>query len=87
MRDFLNRELNKDDIVIIRTPDYSSICLARVIAFTPMKVRLEYFNTWNYGKPVRFTTLQHPSVVAKVDEDAAAVHRAQYGQQFTDAAT
>lgn len=85
MQDFLGRELKKDDIVIIRTPDYSSICLARIIAFTPMKVRLEYFNTWNYRNPVRATTLQMSDVVAKVDDEAAAAYRTKYIHLFTEA--
>lgn len=85
MQDFLGRELKKDDIVIIRTPDYSSICLARIIAFTPMKVRLEYFNTWNYGAARRATTLQAPDVVARVDDDAASAYRTKYIHMFTEA--
>jgi hypothetical protein len=86
MKDFLGKELAKDDILIIRMPDYSGLCLARVLTFTPQKVRVEYFNTWNNDakKPYRTTRLIEPYMVAKVDDDAAAAHRAKYGHLFTE---
>ncbi len=86
MKDFLGKVIAKDDVLIIRMPDYAGLCLARVLAFTPQKVRVEYFNVWNHDAktPYRTTRLMEPYMVAKVDDDAANVHRAKYGHLFTE---
>lgn len=86
MKDFLGRELAKDDILVIRMPDYAGLCLARILNFTSQKVRVEYFNTWNYGqhKPHRMTRLLDSFMVVKMDEEAAAAYRALRGSLFTE---
>jgi hypothetical protein len=86
VKDFLGKEMAKDDILIIRMPDYAGLCLARVLAFTPPKVRVEYFNTWNYGrdKPRRMTRLIESYMVAKVDDESATAYRTQRGELFSE---
>jgi len=50
MKDFLKQEIKLNDRVILTAPSYRHLVLAKVIAFTPTKVRVEYNNTWNYPK-------------------------------------
>ena len=68
MKDFLGRELELGDSVIIMAPNYRHFVLARVIKFTPMQVRVAFMNTWNYGNPGSYTELlQSPSQLTKID--------------------
>lgn len=68
MKDFLGRELEIGDSVIIMAPKYRHLVLARIIKFTPTQVRVAFMNTWNYGKPGYYTELlQSPSQLTKVD--------------------
>jgi hypothetical protein len=51
MKDFFGQELSIGDSVAFYAPGYRHFCTGNVIAFTPKKVRVEYINTWNYGRP------------------------------------
>ena len=68
MKDFLGRELELGDSVIIIAPNYRHFVLARIIAFTPKNVRVAFMNTWNFAAPGYYTELlQSPSQLTKVD--------------------
>lgn len=68
MKDFLGRELEIGDSVIVIQPGYRDFVLARVIQFTPKQVRVSFMNTWNYGASGYYTELlQPPSQLTKVD--------------------
>lgn len=49
MKDFLGNELQIGDEVVLTAPKYRMFTKAKIIAFTPKKVRVQYNNTWNYG--------------------------------------
>ena len=51
MKDFFKQDLAIGDIVAFYAPNYRHFTKGKVIAFTPKKVRVEYMNTWNFGKP------------------------------------
>lgn len=42
MKDFLGTELQLGDMVVLTQPSYRNFVRAKVIAFTPKKVRVEY---------------------------------------------
>ena len=75
MKDFIGRELDMGDSVIIISPKYRQLVLARIIAFTPKQVRVAYRNTWNYGKEGMYMELlQWPDQLTKVDGPDLTVH-------------
>jgi len=49
MKDFLGNILEIGDEVVLTAPKYRMFTKAKVIAFTPKKVRVQFNNTWNYG--------------------------------------
>lgn len=67
MKDFLGQELAIGDTVVLTAPNYRMLIKAKVIALTPMKVRVEYNNTWNFG-PSGFisTYLSEPAFLVKI---------------------
>lgn len=68
MKDFLGRDLELGDSVIIMAPGYRHFVLARVIKFTPKQVRVSFLNNWNFGSPGYYTELlQYASQLTKVD--------------------
>jgi hypothetical protein len=68
MKDFLGRELELGDSVIVVAPGYRHFVLARVIHFTPKQVRVSFMNTWNHSGDGYYTELlQGPSQLTKVD--------------------
>ena len=48
MKDFLGKQLDVGDEVVLTAPQYRHLVKAKVVAFTPKKVRVEYNNTWTY---------------------------------------
>lgn len=42
MKDFLGKELELGDLVVVTEPQYRNLVKAKIIAFTPKKVRIEY---------------------------------------------
>lgn len=69
MKDFLGKELSLGDTVILIAPNYRHLVKAKIYAFTPKHVRVEFYNTWNYGHPGFVKQfLQSPSQLIKVDE-------------------
>ena len=42
MKDFLDKELELGDFVVVTEPKYRNFVKAKIIAFTPKKVRVEY---------------------------------------------
>lgn len=42
MKDFLGKELELGDLVVTTRPNYRDFVKAKIIAFTPKKVRVEY---------------------------------------------
>lgn len=64
MKDFLLRELAIDDYVIMITPGYRDFTLARVVGFTPQKVRVVTpgDEVWR-GRPM--TQAPHQLVIVK----------------------
>lgn len=68
MKDFLGRDLEIGDSVVIIAPGYRDLVLARIMKFTAKQVKVSYMNTWNFGKPGRYAELlQYPSQLVKVD--------------------
>ena len=68
MKDFLGRDLELGDSVIVIAPNYRHFVLARVIQFTPKQVRVSFMNTWNFGSEGYYTELlQSPKQLTKVD--------------------
>lgn len=66
MNDVFGNELAIGDIVAFYAPGYRSMVTGKIIVFTPQQVRVEYNNTWNYGKSGRIETyLNFPSNFAK----------------------
>jgi hypothetical protein len=61
MRDFLGRELQLDDYVIYQKQSYRGYNLAKVIKFTPQKVRVKY------GDSKYCELLQAPEQLVKVE--------------------
>jgi hypothetical protein len=61
MRDFLGRELQIDDYVIYQKQSYRGYNLAKVIKFTPQKVRIKY------GDSKYCELLQAPDQLVKVE--------------------
>ena len=49
MKDFLGKQLDVGDDVVLTAPQYRHLVKAKVVAFTPKKVRVEYTNTWNFS--------------------------------------
>ena len=49
MKDFLGKQLDVGDEVVLTAPQYRHLVKAKVVAFTPKKVRVEYNNTWNFS--------------------------------------
>lgn len=49
MKDFLGKQLDIGDEVVLTAPLYRHLVKAKVVSFTPKKVRVEYNNTWTYG--------------------------------------
>jgi hypothetical protein len=67
MKDFLDKELNIGDEVIVVAPSYRQLIRAKIIAFTPKQVRVSFQNTWNYNDPGKYTEfLQPPDQLVKV---------------------
>ena len=66
MNDFWGNELNIGDIVAIEAKGYRMLVEATIISFTKLQVRVEYLNTWNFGKPGRKETyLVYPNQIIK----------------------
>ena len=42
MKDFLGKELQIGDAVVVAVPSYREFALAKIVAFTPKKVRVVY---------------------------------------------
>lgn len=63
--DFLGQEIKIGSHVIFIVPKYREITIARVYAFTPENIRLEYQGP-SFSRCVR-VLLQHPSQVIVVD--------------------
>lgn len=49
MKDFMGNVLEIGDEVVLTAPKYRMFTRAKVISFTPKKVRVIFNNTWNYG--------------------------------------
>jgi hypothetical protein len=67
MKDFVGQELGLNDQVAFTAPQYRHLCKGTIIAFTKTKVRIQYTNTWNYGKPgLVCEYLSEPNFLIKV---------------------
>lgn len=42
MKDFLGKDLQIGDSVVVAVPNYREFALAKIVAFTPKKVRVVY---------------------------------------------
>ena len=62
MKDFLGKELQIGDSVVVAVPNYREFVLAKIVAFTPKKVRVVYEN--RDGKQ---DLIQDPRQLVKVD--------------------
>ena len=70
MKDFLGKEINIGDQVVLTAPRYRHFVKATVIAFTPKQVRVEFLNTWNYGPPGRLQEyLGSPDFLIVINND------------------
>jgi hypothetical protein len=68
MNDFFGQPLALNDEVAFTAPNYRWLCKGKVIAFTSKKVRVEYFNNWNYGNGntgIRSEYLSSPDFLIK----------------------
>lgn len=67
MKDFFGNELKIGDEVAFEAPRYRRLTLGKIIAFTPQQIRVEFNNTWNYGKEGRIETylMQSNSCIKK----------------------
>jgi hypothetical protein len=67
MKDFLGKDLAVGDYVVMMLPRYREYCLAKVIAFTAKKIRVEYTNP-SYRHRGLESMLQEEHQLVKVDE-------------------
>jgi len=68
MKDFLGNILEIGDEVVLTAPKYRMFTRAKVIAFTPKRVRVQYNNTWNYGSKGRVEEyLSEPKFLVKTN--------------------
>lgn len=66
MKDYFGQELEIGDRVAFYAPGYRSFTTGTVIKFTPQQIRVEYVNTWNYGKDGKeMTYLGYPTQFIK----------------------
>ena len=73
--DFLDKELAVGDLVIMAKPEYQELIVAKVIAFTKQKVRVEFTNNWNFGNPgVRLEKLVDSHRLCKMADEDAVKH-------------
>jgi hypothetical protein len=68
MRDFLGRELQVGDYVIYQKQSYRGYNLAKVIKFTPQKVRVKY------GDSKYCELLQAPEQLVKVEGEEVTMY-------------
>ena len=61
MKDFLGKELQIGDSVVVVVPNYRELVLAQIVAFTPKKVRVVYDD--RYGKQ---DLIQDPHQLVKI---------------------
>lgn len=68
MKDFIGQELAIGNRVAFTAPQYRHLCQGTIKAFTPTKVRVEYINTWNFGKGNTRTTeyLSEPDFLIRI---------------------
>jgi len=68
VKDFLGNDLALGDEVVLTAPNYRHFVKAKVIKFTPKKVRVEYLNTWNFpsGNGLRLEYLSDPEFLVKI---------------------
>lgn len=67
MKDFLNREIDVDDSVIMIIPGFRNLVLGRVIRIGPKTVRVQYTAPFGYNKDEIFEVSRAPRDVVKVD--------------------
>jgi len=66
MKDYFGNELAVDDEVAFYAPNYRMFTTGIILSFTPKQVRVEYNNTWNYGKEGSIQTyLAYPKMFIK----------------------
>ena len=66
MTDYFGNELAIGDRVAFYAPGYRQFTTGTIIKFTPQQVRIEYVNTWNYGKDGKdMTYLAYPNMLIK----------------------
>lgn len=66
--DLIGQPLDIGDAVVMRMPGYNDICIGTVIAFTLKKVRVEYFNNWNYLKGMKEIVVIYPKSLFKIEK-------------------
>ena len=66
MKDFLGKDLAVGDTVVFIAPRYRILCKGEIFAFTPLKARVKYLNTWNYRDGYPCELLQEPKQLVKV---------------------
>lgn len=66
MKDYFGNKIEIGDTVAFYAPGYRRFTTGVIVAFTPKQVRVEYNNTWNYGKEGRMETyLAYPNMFIK----------------------
>lgn len=71
MKDFLGNLLAIGDGVVLTAPNYRHLVKAEVTAFTAKKVRVVFYNTWNFpGKDGGYRTefITDPVFLVKIKE-------------------
>lgn len=65
MKDFFGNDIRVGDTVALIPNHYRSLVEGKVISLTPKQVRIEYFNTWNFGEKVAEETIRYPDTLIK----------------------
>lgn len=73
MKDFLDQELELGDYVIMMSQQHRTYVLAKIIKFTPQKVRVRY-RPGDYG-----TTVQTPDQLVKVAGEEVLMYALKHG--------
>jgi hypothetical protein len=67
LKDRTGQILTIGDRVVFTPPGYRGLEIGTITWFTPKKIRIEFNNTWNYGKDGHIQdTLISPSQVVKM---------------------
>ena len=85
MKDFLGKELELGDLVVTTRPNYREFVKAKIIAFTPKKVRVEY--TTYSGRADTYLSEPNFLVLYQKCEWPDKIHESHKAVRSSDAST